>query len=117
MIQEPAAIEHNLADALALSALGDQLSDFLGAGQVAAAFHARILFTRRRSRESGALPVVNHLRINMFQAPEYRQARPLLAAFDFQTRPLVNAHANVVLGMARHYFAPAPAVLPAFLRS
>src|SRR5688500_12124845 len=81
VIEEPVAVEHHALDALLEQPLGDRLADRLGAGDVAAArllveraFHLRVDGRRRRDRLAGH--VVDHLDVDVRDAPEHGQARP-----------------------------------------
>src|SRR6185436_8043000 len=82
VIQEPAAVEDDALDALLDRPLGDRLANRLGALDVAAAhalgeraFEPRVDARRRDQRL--ALQVVDHLRVDMRDAAEHAQARPL----------------------------------------
>ena len=78
VIQISAAVEHHLLDALFLGALGQQLADFLGAGDVAAV--RRRSFSRSRRPPPGCRPAGRRSPgRRLLEAAEHRQARPLRA--------------------------------------
>src|SRR5215210_2490397 len=82
VIQETAAVEHDALDALLDGTLRDGRADRLGALEVSAAdaLVERALdcgFDARRRRERPATEVVDDLRVDVREAAEHAQARPL----------------------------------------
>src|SRR5947208_974941 len=85
VIEKPAAVEHDACDALFDRTLRNRFANRFGALQVPAAnaLGERALqrwFRARRRHERLAGHIVDHLRVDMRHAAEYRQARPLFRA-------------------------------------
>src|SRR5258706_4633399 len=100
VIQISAAIEHHGLDPFFLGPLRHQLADRLRARHVPAVDPA--LFVGRRRHHRVTLRVVDYLRVNMPQAAEYRQTRPLFAARQAMPNALVNAQPNLILRVPCH---------------
>src|SRR5580698_342037 len=111
-----APIEHYLLNSLFLGSPGNDLADGLGRRQVAT-LGAVSLFDGGSGNQREAVGIVDYLHIDIGQAAEHRQTRPLRGAAHLVADALVNALADLVfLSFMDHYFAPAP-VLPSFLRN
>src|SRR5687767_4938621 len=87
VIQEPVAVEHDARDPLFLQPLGNRPPDRFGAGPIAAArglrerrLHRRL--DRRRRDDRPARAVVDHLHVQVGEAAEHGQARPLRRPHD-----------------------------------
>src|SRR5262245_25328219 len=87
VIREAAAVEDDRFEPLLLQARGHHLADRLGGRQVAARLHAAPLVEGAGLYERRPLVVVDRLRVDMVQAAEHRQARPLLRATDARADP------------------------------
>src|SRR5688572_8862429 len=120
VIEEPVAVEHHALDALLQQPLGDRLANRLGALDVAAgrllrqpALHGRL---DGRGRGDGAAGhVVDDLDVDVRDAAEHRQPRPLFAAAHPLANPELDPVASVFSGLDAHgYFAP---VFPTFFFS
>src|SRR5665213_2212600 len=93
MIQITAPVEHHRLHALLLGAFGQQFSDCLGAGYVAAIFDAAF-FVRRSRRQGVSRRIVDNLRVNVLDAAENGQPWPFRAARHFPADAFVYSLAN-----------------------
>src|SRR6266478_2277174 len=111
-----AAIEHDLADAARLRPLGQQLSHDLGRGHVAARLHLlpEVRGPAVHRGERATAGVVDHLRVDVVQAPEHRQPRTLRGADHPGADAQVADLPSLDLLAGQHYLAPA--FLPTFRR-
>src|SRR3954463_15103239 len=107
VVEESAAVEHHALDALFDRTLGDGLADRFGAGEIAAlgrlvqrALHRRLDGRRRHQRLAGQ--VVDHLRIDVGDAAEHAQTRPLLGPRDPLALPQLDPDPPIVLGLDSH---------------
>src|SRR5438128_2542505 len=100
MIQIPAAIKHHSLDALFLGALGHQLANGDGSGDIPAVRSA--LFTRRRGSQSMALRVIDDLSVNVLGAAIHSQTRPGLATAYTAANALVNPQPDLILCLDCH---------------
>src|SRR5712691_495569 len=95
VIQIPAAVEHHGVDALVLGALGNQLPDGLGAGEIASIGGVLLV---RGGRNHGMAPgVVDQLRVDVFYTAEHGEARPLLGAVHAAADARVYAQPDLIL--------------------
>src|SRR4029453_254056 len=111
-----AAIEDDLLDAARLRPLGQQLAHHLGRGHVAARLRLGAEVGRAAVHRGQGAParVVDHLRVDVAQAAEHRQPRPLRGPDDPSADAQVADLASPDLLAGQHYLAPA--FLPTFRR-
>src|SRR5713101_1652696 len=111
-----APVEYDLADAALLGLLRDELAHDLGRGDVAAGFRlpAEIGRPTVHGDEGASARVVHDLGVDVVEAPEHGQPRPLRSALDLRAYPEVPDLPPLDLGLAPHHFAPA--FLPTFRR-
>src|SRR5688500_5153511 len=107
VIEEPVAVEHHALDALFEQPLGDGLANRLRALDVAAgrllrqrALDRRLDGRRRRNRAAGH--VVHDLHVDVGDAAEHGQPRPLFAAAHPLPDPELDPVAAVLSGLDAH---------------
>src|SRR6187455_1199328 len=103
VVPEPGSIENHVRDARGLGALCEQPADdgrLLGLGRRGP---TEVLLDRRRSGERRARRVVDHLRVDVVEAAEHREARPILRTRQVEADPLVAlASCGAAAGDLRH---------------
>jgi hypothetical protein len=94
MIKKSVAVEDDLADSLAETALGDSLADYLGRLHVALALEpfAQLRGERRSGRERLPRIVGHYLRVNMVERAVHRKPGPLVAAAHAPPHALAPFH-------------------------
>src|SRR5258706_11969221 len=114
VIQVSAAIEDHALDALVLRLLGDERTDRLRR-RLVRPLGGRVLLHARGRDDGLAGGVVDHLRVDVLETLEHRQARTLGGAGDFVPDTLANPASgdDSVFCLIHDYF---PAALPAFRR-
>src|SRR5258706_523911 len=80
VVVEAVAVEHHRGDLRGLALLGHQLAHFLGQLALLALAVLELRRERRGCRQRLAGRVVDHLRVDVVQAPVHGEARPLRAA-------------------------------------
>src|SRR4029453_13817833 len=111
-----AAIEDNLLDAACLRPLGQQLAHDFGRGHVAARLRlgAEVGGPAVPRGQRAPARIVDHLRVDVAQAAEHRQPRPLRGPDDPGADAQVADLASLDLFAGQHYLPPA--FLPTFRR-
>src|SRR5215212_6757638 len=94
VIKVATPIEDDLLDSLGERTLGNCLTDAASSIKIAAAATAQIFFRRRSRNQCLALPIVNHLRINVVQAAIDREPRLLCIAPYLPANPRMNRGSN-----------------------
>src|SRR5262249_30617469 len=107
VIEETAAVEHDAFNALLDRSLGNRAADRVCALDVAAlhVLGERSLQLRihaRRRDERLAPHVVDHLRVDVADAAEHAQARPLLRSSDPLALPQLDPDASIVFRLYLH---------------
>src|SRR4026209_341627 len=116
MVLIATAIEDDLLDPARLRPLGQQFAHDLGRGHVAARLRLRAEVGRtavHRGQRASAR-VVDHLRVDVTQAAEHRQPRPLRGPDNAGADAQMTDLASLDLLAGQHYLAPA--FLPTFRR-
>src|SRR5262252_12435 len=107
VIEETAAVEHDAFDALLDRSLGDRAANRVGALDVAA-LHVlgerslQLRIDARRRHQRLAAHVVDHLRVDVADAAEHAQARPLLRSGDPLALPQLNPDPTIVFRLYLH---------------
>src|SRR4029077_16640658 len=122
VVGEAAAIEDDRLDARLAGALGDGLAD--GGGALCARGRlerlAKVGVGARGGRQRPARGVVDYLRVNVMQAAEDRQPRPIRTTLEVAAQPAVPANPRraTIRNFVHYFAAPAPVfpVLPALRR-
>ena len=98
MIQIAAAVEQNRFDAFRFCALGNELADCLGCGDIAAGLEIflRIGVQRRCGRQRRPQGIVDDLRVNVLVAPEYAQPGTIFRTGQVLANSLMNSQPDDV---------------------
>src|SRR5215207_1109550 len=104
---EAAAVEDDLLDARRNRALGDRTADALRGLYVTARPRAQVLLDGRGRRDGHGALVVDHLRVDVVEAAEYREARALGVAAHAAAYARVNrAPDRCFVSLCHFLFAP-----------
>src|SRR5438067_2564420 len=119
MIQVAAPVEHYLADARSPGALGDQLADGLSLFDLGGLAHR--LVERGRCDKRIAAGIVDHLCINVVEAPENGEPRPLGRAAHPGPHPVMPLGPRCedvwfCLHISPYFFPPTLPAFPALRR-
>src|SRR5439155_5762778 len=117
VIEEAAAVEHDALDPFFDRPFGDHLADRFGALDVAAAHRlVELTFQRRLDRRGGderlTGQVVNHLRVDMSDAAEHAEPRPIFGAGNPLALPQLDPHPAVVSRFDLHRFTTESSLRP-----
>src|SRR3954464_10609478 len=105
VIEEPAAVEHDLGDTGGLGPVGHEGTDLRGRLDIAGGAALEVLLDGGRGRDGAAVEVVDDLGGDVLVRAEHRQAGPLGGAGDELAHPVVPPRPRqlLVLGGVTHF--------------